>query len=397
MLFSILLINSIPLFNISHDNIINYKYTTIFQQISVITILLIFFGFRGYIMIDWIRYYQFYADLPTLFDDHNLIKKIIGAGSLNGRLIERGFLVYMIICKTISANYFFFQFISSIIDLYILFLFFKREIPDYLILGFVFFFLFDGFQLEMQLLRNAKSMLLFLISIKYIKEKKIIKFLILNCIGTLFHITSLLYIPLYFIINKNIKRSVLFTVFIIGNIIYLLRIEWLKQVLSHISFPGRVGYLINMYLTSQRYSVSHGIGIVGYLERSFTFLLVYFFSKKLTNIDNNNNIYINLLYLYLFIYLHFSEMYIFIARVVSLFVFSYWIIYPKIYSLISKKMKYIFIMLLFIYGGVKLAEKCNKVYFLYDSTIMPHKSFQEREAIYMKNRARIYKGGIQEN
>jgi hypothetical protein len=394
ILFSLLLINSIPLLNIWRSNILNYKYTDIFQKISVITILIIFFGFRGYVLIDWLTYSQFYADLPTLFNDLGLLKNIIGSGSLNGRLVERGFLVYMVICKTISSNYLFFQFISASIDLYILFLFFKREIPDCIVLGFVFFILFQGLQFEMHLLRSMKSMLLFILSIKYIKERKFINFLIFNCIGALFHITSIIYIPLYFILNKNIARSIVFTIFIIGNIIYLLQLEWFKLILSHISLPGRMGYLINTYLVSVRYSASHGITI-GYIERTFTFFFVYFFSKRITNVDNNNNIYINIIYLYIFIFLYFSEMFIFIERIVNMFIFSYWIIYPKIYSLISEKMKYAFILLLFLYGGVKLTLNCNKAYYYYDNIMLPYRSFQERKEIYMKNIKTIHKGGMQ--
>jgi hypothetical protein len=374
ILFYILYINIIPVYK---KNIkINTFY--IYQKYIVIVVLILFFGFRGYVMIDWINYSRIYNNSPTLFDDINSIKEFLMPNRIINMNFEKGFLIYMIICKTLSPNYFFFQFISYVIDFTILYFFLKREIPGYIILGFVFFILFYGFQMKMHLLRNIKSILIFMISIKYIKERKFLNFFILNCFGALFHVTSFFFIPLYFILNKNIPSFILIVLFIIGNIIFLLRIEWVKVFLLFINFPGKIGHLVRAYLNSSRYSQSFGLSI-GYIERTFSFLLVLFLSKKLIKVDKENIIFINLFYLYCFIYLYFSEMYIFIERVVKLFIFSYWIIYPKIYNLISKKIKYVFLIFLFLYGSLKLSLSYTRIFQLYDNILLPYKSYQERE------------------
>jgi hypothetical protein len=341
--------------------------------------MIVFFGFRGYVLLDWHTYSRSYDNSPTLFDNFIIIEKFLNNGW------EKGFLVYMIICKTISSNYLFFQFISFIIDYIIIFYFFKRVIPENVILCLVFFILFNGILLEFHLLRNIKGILLFILSIKYIEKRIFSKFFLINIVGALFHISSLLFIPMFFILNKKIPGQIIFIAFLVGNLLFLLRVEWLKYFLSNISIPGRLGDIIYKYLTAtSKYSQAFVLSI-GYLERCFSFLLVFYFSKKIIKTDKNNNIYINAFYIYIFIYIFFYEMFIFIERVAVLFVFSYWIVYPMIYATISKRKKYIFILILLFYGILKFGSGYNKYYFYYDNVLFPYKSIKEREYILKTN------------
>ena len=183
-------VNLIPLYKINSSS--SYKYTIWLQQFFIIVLMVVFFGFRGFIYTDWLNYYQVYDASPSLINGAYPIKLFFE------KPWEKGFLFYMIVCKTISSNYFFFQFVSCTIDFIILFNFFKRIIPEYIIFGFILFVLFSGITIEFNLLRNSKAIMLFLISLKYIEEKNFVKYLILNSIGCLFHTTALLYLPLYF-------------------------------------------------------------------------------------------------------------------------------------------------------------------------------------------------------
>jgi hypothetical protein len=227
--------------------------------------------------------------------------------------------------------------------------------------------------------------MLFLISLKSLEERNIVKYMLLNSLGAVFHISAIIYIPLYFLLDKKINKFIILTIFVVGNIIYLLQIEWLKMfLLSIISIiPGRMGFLIEKYLSSDFYSNSYGISI-GYLERSFSFILIYSLSKKLYGINKNNRIYINIFYLYCFIFLYFSEMKIILQRVAILFVFPYWILYPQLYSLIEKKLKLLFLLILFIYGLLKTWQSNNHILALYDNVLFPYSSFQEREVIFRR-------------
>jgi hypothetical protein len=385
ILFLLIYINTIPLYITKTTTNFNYNYSIWLQHFFIAIILIIFFGFRGFLWTDWPYYYPAYNSTPSLFDDLKSISNFFSTPW------ENGFLFYMILCKTISSNYFFFQFISFIIDFILLYYFFKRIIPKYIILGFLFYILFSGFFFSYSLLRNAKAMMFFLISLKSVEEKKIIKYMLLNFIGALFHITSILYLPLYFILNKKISRKILLTIFIIGNLLFLFQIEWCKIFLIKISyfFPGRLGNLLKFYLSSNIYSNTYGITI-GFFERFFSFIIFFNFTQKLYKINKNNTIYLNVFYLYVFIFLYFSEISILLERVAILFVFPYWILYPQLYSLLNIKFKQIFLLILLVYGILKLGIGNRNIFSLYDNVLFSYKSYQERLEIINKHEKIIF-------
>jgi len=386
ILFLIVYINSIPLYKTNTVSLYNYNYSIWLQRFSVAVLLIIFIGCRGFLYTDWISYYPVYDSAPSLFDGAKSISNFFEENW------ENGFLFYMILCKTISSNYFFFQFISFTIDFFILYYFFKRIIPRYIILGFLFFILFSGIGIEFNLLRNSKSIMLFLISLKYMEEKKVVKFMLLNCVGALFHISSLLYLPAYFILQKKFSRALILILFIIGNLIFLLQVEWCKLFLTFISdfFPGRLGILLKLYLASDFYSSAYGITI-GYLERFFSFIIIYYFSQRLCKSNKNNLIYINAFYLYTFIFLYFSEISIILERVAILFIFPYWILYPLIYSLLRNKSKQIFLLILLFYGILKLGVGNRNIFSLYDNVLFSCKSYRERLGIVNQHARIIFK------
>jgi hypothetical protein len=234
--------------------------------------------------------------------------------------------------------------------------------------------------LEFNLLRNSKSIILFLISIQYIIKRNFTKYIILNIIGCFFHTSSILYLPLYFFLNKAIPRPLVFIIFLIGNVIFLLDIKWLKNILLLISNISdyRLFLLIQKYLENDYYSRGWGIGL-GYFERLMFLLLVLFFQNKLMKISKNNIIFINLAFIYWLLYLYCSELYIIMRRIPMLFICSYWIIFPRIYGLISKQKKYIFILLLLIYSFWKLSLN-NGINAMYE-TVFNHSNYYERSAV----------------
>jgi hypothetical protein len=160
----------------------------------------------------------------------DVLQKYLTRGLYSSK--EKGFLVYAIICKTISENYFFFQAVSSIIDIAVLYYFFKMYIEDRIALGFAFFCAFGGIPIAVNFLRNVKGILLFIISIKYLRERKLAPYMALNMLGFLFHVSSVIYLPLYFILHRKIPRKVILLLLIIGNGVYLLEIKWIKTYCS---------------------------------------------------------------------------------------------------------------------------------------------------------------------
>jgi hypothetical protein len=141
----------------------------------------------------------------------------------------------------------------------------------------------------------------------------------------------------------------------------------------------RLFSLIKMYMESEVFSSEYGFTL-GYIERTFSFCVMYIFYEKLIA-SKTDVIMLNCAFLYFFIYLYFSEMFVLLQRLPILFAFSYWIVYPHIYGLLSKKGKYFFLFLLVLYGNVLLIQLHKTEASGYENIVVKHRSFSEKEII----------------
>ena len=351
-----------------------------FQRYAFFAVMIVFIGLRGFIYTDWENYYPFYASAPTLLDGTNAIARFITKG-LYATLFAKGFLVLSIIIKTISDNYFFYQLVLFLIDVAVLYAFLKAYVPNAVLLGFVCYYVFGGvigLGIDINFLRNAKALMLFLISLPYLQKRKAVAYFLLNAIGMLFHTSSMVYFPLYFILGKRFSRSFYVCIFVIGNMLYLMQVRYISGVLKFASgiVGGQVAFLINRYIDNSHWNTSYGISI-GYIERVFTYILTLRFSNRLFKKDSNV-MFVNCLFLYVLVYLCFSEMKILTDRLPLLFAFSYWVIYPQIYSFLSKNGKLAFLGMFILYSCLKIAVGYRSILVLYDNALFLKYSFQER-------------------
>lgn len=335
----------------------------------------VFIGCRGLIGTDWLNYYPFFQKAPSLINGMDEVKKFI-----SDSYFEKGYAIYTVLCKTFSSNYFVFQFISFLLDFLILHLFFMRYVKRYYFLGFACFLIFRGYIIEMIQLRNVKAIMCFLISIQYIHKRQWWKYYIINTIGMLFHISAIVYLPLYFLCRlKRYKRLELF-VFAVGNIIYLLQIEWLKTLLLqtlHMRYNPYVT-LITQYINSELYAASYGITI-GYLERTVTFILFYWNYNKIIRFDKRMSVFWYLFLIYIYIYLFCSEFFIILDRVPNLFVASYWVLYPQLFQLLKKHIRYMFIILLVTYGVLRIIASMSIPWASYENVLFDSIDFIQRK------------------
>lgn len=349
-----------------------YNSVRIFVIFSLFTIFFVFIGFRGFVNTDWINYYRVF-DNPD--DAH----------------FEYGFKLLMLLTKKITNDYTAFVVINAIIDFFLFYNAFKNQKNFFLC--FLFYYIFSGggagFRLEFNLMRNIKSILIFCISIKYIKQNNFLKYALINIIGCLFHITAIIYIPLYFVLKNKISYKKLIIFFIMGNIIFLLRIRWLIPLLIKISdfIPGSLGKLIQIYLNSSVYNTTFGISI-GYLERFFSFILIIKFYKQC---DDKQTVYYNIWFFYAFIYLFCSEFNIMLSRLSLLFIVGYWYVYPDIYNKITNKNKKLFMLVFIMYSFLRLVMTYNNIIVKYDNILLKHLSFEKRTEYLNKFTEEAYK------
>jgi hypothetical protein len=359
------------------------------KRIRIITIIgfLFFFGLRGFAFTDWLSYYPLFEELPPLWTSdfftifHNDYYEQFGTDVSQGQLgMEMGFIYFTAILKSFFPNYFLWVFVNSLIDVLILNYFFKKY-SRYYVLGFLFFFLFSGVILEFNLMRNIKAIMLFMISIKYLEERRILPYMILNLVGYCFHSSAIVFFPLYFILHKQWSPKLLWGIFIVGNIIYLLQIQYLTPFISFFAniVGGRLLLITEIYLQSDLYSRAYGISI-GYIERISTFLLVMYYRQKLIENNSTNIIFINLFILYFICYFFFTEIIIVVERVSLLFALSYWVLYPYLIDCFDKiKIKITVICIFILYGSVKIVKLYSDILSRYDNVLFGIESFESRQ------------------
>ncbi len=347
------------------------KDVIIFFSFFSFFLLFIFIGLKGYMYGDWIVYRQIFLEAPTIFQGFNRIHSFINFEHFN--TIEHGYLFWIIFCKSFVNDFLVFQSISFIIDYIFLFKLFREYLGKYWILGLCFYYLYGLLSMEIVYLRNVKALILFIYSIRYI-GKSFKKYLILNILACFFHISSIIYIPLYFFLSKKWNRKIFVILFLIGNFLYLFQISITRVFFVKLADIFYIPKLTT-YLNSS-FGTSNGITI-GYIERFFTFLLFISFYGKI-NLKNKNEIY-NCFYIYMILNFFFFDFYIISGRFGSIFVFSYWFIYPGIYAKLKKDNKIVFVLFLLLYGCLKLYTLTNLPWCKYNTIIndIGNKNFEK--------------------
>lgn len=352
---------------------------------AVFLLLLVFIGLRGFIYSDWASYYPAFESIPTV-DSVNW-EYFLPTTEKSDSDWESGFLLYTVLLKSLGFDYFGWNFISTLIDLCIVSYLFKYNLKYYA-LAFVVFFLYEGLGMEVNLMRNAKSIVLFLLSIRFLKERRFLPYMLLNLLGFCFHSSSLVYIFLYFILSRRIPKKIFLVVFVLGNIIYLCQLRFIIPVLVNlIDLLG--GRAASQLLTYTEEGISYGITI-GYLERCFMFILFMRNYERFMK-DGNMYIYLNMYLIYFFFFFYFAELSVIGVRLAILFIPSYWFLLPTLYSyLTTKRAKIYFCSLLFLYGTMKIVSANNNIYSKYDNLLFGIESYETRMYIFNRYSDKIF-------
>lgn len=292
-------------------------------------LLILFFGLRGYIGYDWYSYKPNFDKMVNIVEllknnSHNLLSSY-----------EIGFQIYTSLIKSITSNYFFYNFINTTID-FIILLFVIKKYSKYPILSLLLFFGVYGVALEIDMLRNVKSILLFLISIEFIEKQKFLIFMILNILGIFFHTSSIIYLPMYFILRKKWNKKFILFLFILGNIYYLLDIRLGIKIIKEYNnlLPSGIGSKLSSYFSIIPLDFPLGFSLY-YFERVILFLLCWFAGDSLYK-KEYGNIMLNSIYISIFFFLYFSEFSIISMRFSLLFIYSYWFILPLLLEIYPK-------------------------------------------------------------
>lgn len=343
------------------------------QQIyTYLVVIIVFLGFRGYVFTDWYWYWQYFEKTPSL-GECSVIELIEN----HSRHWEPGLLFCMSFVKIFTKSYEVFQVINFIVNVCLFYIFLREfeeeDLNVYLIV--CFFLVYKGMQQEINLLRNEKSILLFAISLKYIDKKQYKKYILLNLLGVVFHTSAFIYIAILPFLRLKIEKKNFLCIIIVGMGIYVLNIPILSKLLT-LPFWGKVGriaYLITAYLGGANRGISFG-----FLERILSSVVILIYYDKILKKGITYRKYINLFILYMLVTFFCSEIEVVYDRFSSLFCISYWVLYPTVYSLLSREKKYLFLLLFFLYGSLVMYEYDTLPNQRYDNLLLPHASMNER-------------------
>lgn len=323
---------------------------------SVVIFLIIFLGTRGLLGWDWYFYY------PSFFYETYIY--------------EKGYMIYTALISGIWKNYIFYQFLTGTVDIIVLYFIFKKycKFPT---LTFAIFFSIQGLQMEVELLRNMKAIILFLISIKYIEERKIFPFLLLNFMGITFHWSALIYLPMYYILNFKYSKKFIVSIFILGSICYIFDIKILASLLEKLEFitSGPFKEKISNYKSILPAQSFRGLNLF-YFERLILFFIAYFYEK--------NTVLKNSAYIWILIFLFTSELSIVSVRIGILFIYSVWIILSRGIEIENKKISYSLLSVILFLCGFRLYNNLNfpgnKINYRYRNVIFNKIDYEKREA-----------------
>ncbi|MBU3155330.1 EpsG family protein [Clostridium estertheticum] len=291
--------------------IVMIKHTEKLQMITlcvVFIVLSLFAGLRCEIGFDYDSYSNIFQQVPT-------ISQFTVSGLKHLRIYaEYGYILLNIIIKSLGLNVNAVFIIVAIISMFIICFTYRKYTKYYLIAIFAYCARFY-FMLNMGQIRQGLAMAILLLSIKYIDEQKMFKFVLIVFIAASFHSVSYIMLPMYFINKINIKEKLFWYVLIFAMI--LGSTGWLGIIISNFSnfLPKGV---VNYYYSAE-YGYKYGIVNSVVLFR----ILVCFIIFRYRGIMRNNIKYFDVIFkTYLcgvIILISFNEVSILAARTAAIF------------------------------------------------------------------------------
>lgn len=327
----------------------------------VIIVYLLFYGLRGFIFTDCFQYYDYFTEEAG----RNFYVDFVDFR------FEPGYQFCNAIIYRFTNNFFVFQFIWTAIDVILLIIILKREVPQYYLLAFAFLIpFFDGIQIN--LFRNIKGMLICFYAVRYIREKSFFKYFLTITLATTIHVSSIIFFPFYFIINKNLKKIQLL-LFVIALFLYFKDLSFMNQIFIYIGLitgGGKIDSVMASYINS---TTSAGFTL-GLIYRTTLFVLLLYLYNKLAS---KNLIMLNIAFIYLFCCTAFNSILVMRDRFGQMFALGIVCILPYLIANISGKYKLIFVYFNFFCLVGQVYVQHNNIAAKYENLITGISDYQK--------------------
>lgn len=346
--------------------------TKLWNILSCALVTLLFWGFRGFCFYDWMSYYPMFLNSSLA----NLPSNITG--------VEPGFCLLMTLCKEMYDNYNFFAAVCTTINIALLSRFLLKHTDNYP-LAMMVCMVFGGILLFTDLIRNAIAIFVFINAIDYLYERKPLKYFLLVMVSISFHYSAVLYIPLYFLGNKKISKSIFSIVLLAGTAIYALNISVFTNLSTVLlgfvnsDLEGKVRYYLEEIADN-----APGLNFV-FFEQVLTGLLVIGYMDKLRALRKDANIYINSVLMFLVMSFFLHEFVTLSTRMSILFSFGYWVIWLDLLKCFTfSSNRKLFILFVCAYCFLRVLGHTRNALADYHNVLLDPETYQQRQAMFNK-------------
>lgn len=190
---------------------------------------------------------------------------------------EPGFLLLNFIFKYIGAPYFVFNVVISFIITTLIFLAVKDNVRNAYVFLFV-FFLFYFFRGPYGQVRQAISILAFMISIKYLlpERRSLLKYFLINTIALTFHSVSIVSFIIPFVSYIWIGRRTVYWLCLLFIIMIFSLMMFSSNIGAVLSYVGDIPYLKKVYIYVTNFSASGNVFNPDTTRIMFCFLVLIF-------------------------------------------------------------------------------------------------------------------------
>lgn len=249
---------------------------------GIIVFLFLISGLRYYVGQDYHHWLYMYNSIESNHPDGEYVE--IGYKYLNK-------LIQLIPC----SNVFWLYIITSAFMIFGFGYAIKKYVePEYLFVS-IFMFIGSGiFFATLNLIRQYIAIVIILLGLGFLKNKKYIKFSIAIFLACLFHTSAIIMLPFmifYIIFNNNKYTKTLIVFYIMSLIFIVVDIRYIIEMLSFIIPERWIWYLESEFLTYRNYSA-----LVKQLVPNILLIFTMLNRKKIIETNEKNDIYILMLY-----------------------------------------------------------------------------------------------------
>jgi len=289
--FILILLAFFSLYNLSNLNRNQNRYIRLFSFLMFIVVG----GLRYSVGTDWSQYEVTFNSLESV-------------GDIFTAREEKLFMVFMYISKKIINSYSFFVFAFFSVAFYLKYIIFKRYSTDiFLSLIIYFFTLFLIYDLNG--IRQGMALAFVFLSIPLLLNKKPFLFILIILIGSLFHISAIIFLPFYWMSKFKISKKSMILIIAASLIVSIpIRVivensDYLQLFLAMDSFSH-----YSFYVTDDIAARDVSILSIAVFQRVFIFVLFIINFDKIKASDELKSLLLNgyFVSILLFVFLSFS-------------------------------------------------------------------------------------------